>query len=156
MFEYIWLCWRDILTYIYIYNQISCSVMSNSLWPHGLQQARLPCPSPTSGAAQTHAHQVGDAIQASYPLSSPFPPAFNLSKHQALFQGVSSSHQMAFPFSRGSSQSKGGTQVSHIAGRFFTSWATGKPGRFFTNWAMREAHIYTCVCLCLCAHTCTC
>ena len=30
--------------------QFSCSVMFDSLWPHGLQQARLPCPSPTSGA----------------------------------------------------------------------------------------------------------
>ena len=28
----------------------SCSVMSDSFWPHGLQHARLPCPSPTSGA----------------------------------------------------------------------------------------------------------
>ena len=27
-----------------------CSVMSNSLWPNGLQHARPPCPSPTSGA----------------------------------------------------------------------------------------------------------
>ena len=27
----------------------SCSVMSDSLQPHGLQHARLPCPSPTSG-----------------------------------------------------------------------------------------------------------
>ena len=27
--------------------QFSHSVMSNSLWPHGLQQARPPCPSPT-------------------------------------------------------------------------------------------------------------
>ena len=27
--------------------QFSCSVMYNSFWPHGLQQARLPCPSPT-------------------------------------------------------------------------------------------------------------
>ena len=27
--------------------QFSCSVMSNSLWPHGLQHARPPCPSPT-------------------------------------------------------------------------------------------------------------
>ena len=27
----------------------SCSVMSNSLWPHGLQHARLPCPSPSTG-----------------------------------------------------------------------------------------------------------
>ena len=30
--------------------QFSCSVMSDSLWPHGLQHARLPCPSPTLGA----------------------------------------------------------------------------------------------------------
>ena len=30
--------------------QFSCSVMSDSLWSHGLQQARLPCPSPTHGA----------------------------------------------------------------------------------------------------------
>jgi len=28
----------------------SRSVMSNSLWPHGLQHARLPCPSPAAGA----------------------------------------------------------------------------------------------------------
>ena len=36
--------------------------------------------------AHTHSHQVGDAIQSSYPLSSPSPPAFNLSQHQDLFQ----------------------------------------------------------------------
>ena len=30
--------------------QFSHSVMSNSLRPHGLQQARLPCPSPAPGA----------------------------------------------------------------------------------------------------------
>ena len=29
--------------------QFSCSVMSCSLWPHGLQHTRLPCPSPTPG-----------------------------------------------------------------------------------------------------------
>ena len=32
--------------------------------------------------------------------------------------------RVAFPFSRGSSQSRDQTQVSRIAGRFFTSWAT--------------------------------
>ena len=31
---------------------------------------------------------------------------------------------VAFPFSRGSSQPRSWTQVSHIAGGFFTSWAT--------------------------------
>ena len=30
--------------------QFSCSVVFNSLWPHGLQHTRLPCPSPTPGA----------------------------------------------------------------------------------------------------------
>ena len=29
--------------------QFNCSVMSNSLWSHGLQHARPPCPSPTPG-----------------------------------------------------------------------------------------------------------
>ena len=33
---------------------------------------------------QTHVHWVSDAIQPSHPLSSPAPPAFSLSQHQAL------------------------------------------------------------------------
>ena len=44
---------------------------------------------------QTHVHWVGDADQPSPPLSSCFPPAFNLFQHQDLFQGVSSLHQVA-------------------------------------------------------------
>ena len=39
-------------------------------------------PEPT----QTRVHHVGDAIQPSHPLLSPFPPAFNLSQDQGLFQ----------------------------------------------------------------------
>ena len=35
---------------------------------------------------QTHVHLVSDTIQESYPLLSRFPPAFNLSQHQGLFQ----------------------------------------------------------------------
>ena len=34
---------------------------------------------------QTHVHRVSDAIQPSHLLSSPSPPAFNLSQHQGLF-----------------------------------------------------------------------
>ena len=30
-------------------HQFSCSVVSDSLWPHGPQDARPPCPSPTPG-----------------------------------------------------------------------------------------------------------
>ena len=39
--------------YIHIYFtsvQLSCSVVSDSLWPHGLQHTRPPCPSPIPGA----------------------------------------------------------------------------------------------------------
>ena len=43
---------------------------------------------------QTQVHPVSDAIQLSHPLLSPS-PAFTLSKHQGLFQWVSSSHQVA-------------------------------------------------------------
>ena len=45
--------------------------------------------------AQTHVHWVGDAIQPSHPLSPPFPPVFNLSQHQGLFQWVGSLNQVA-------------------------------------------------------------
>ena len=36
--------------------------------------------------AQTHVHRVTDAIQQSYPLLSPSPPAFNLPQHRGLYQ----------------------------------------------------------------------
>jgi len=45
--------------------------------------------------SQTHVPWISDAIQPSHPLSSPSPPALNLSQHQGLFQWVSSSHQVA-------------------------------------------------------------
>ena len=44
---------------------------------------------------QTHVHRVSDAFQPSHPLSSPSPPAPNLSQHQSLFQWVNSSHEVA-------------------------------------------------------------
>ena len=44
---------------------------------------------------QTHIHCVGDAIEPSYPLSSPSPPSLNLSQHQGPFKWASSPHQVA-------------------------------------------------------------
>ena len=44
--------------------------------------------------AQTHVHKVDDAIQPSHPLSFPS-PTFNLFQDQGLFQGVSSTLQVA-------------------------------------------------------------
>ena len=70
----------------------SHSVMSHSLRLHGLQHARLPCPSPSPEFAQTHVHWVGDAIQPSHLLWSPSPPVFSLSQNQGLSQWVGSLH----------------------------------------------------------------
>ena len=65
--------------------------MSNSLPSHALQNARPLCPSPAPGVTQAHVHWVGDSIQPSRPLSSPFPPALNLSQHQG-FSNESALH----------------------------------------------------------------
>ena len=80
------------ITTCFLTVHFSCSVMSDSLQPHGLQHTRLlyhQLPEFT----QTHVHWVSDAIQPSHPLLSPSPPAFNLCQHQGLFKWVSSSHQ---------------------------------------------------------------
>ena len=66
-----------------------CSVMSDSLWPHGLVYAIL---------------------------------------QARILEWV------AFIFSRESSQPRDWTQVSHIAGRFFTRWATGETQEYRCGW----------------------
>ena len=75
--------------------QFSHLVMSNSLQLYGLKCSRLPCPSPTPGACSKSCPSVSNAIQPPHPLSSPPPPAFNISQYQGLFQWVSSFHQVA-------------------------------------------------------------
>ena len=69
--------------------------MSDSLQSHESQQARPPVHHQLLEFTQTHVHRAGDAIQPSHPLSSPSPPALNLSQHQCLFKWVNSSHEMA-------------------------------------------------------------
>ena len=55
----------------------------------------LPVHHQLSEFTQIHVHRVSDAIQPSHPLSSPSPPALNLSQHQGLFKWVSSLDQVA-------------------------------------------------------------
>ena len=75
--------------------QFNCSVVSDSLPPHGCSTPGFPVHHQLPELAQTHVHRVSDAIQLSHSLSSPSPSAFNLSQHQGLFQWVSSLHQVA-------------------------------------------------------------
>ena len=68
--------------------QFSHSVGSDSLWPHELQHARLPCPTGVVlhqllEFTQTQVHWIGYAIWPSDPLSSPSPPAPNPSQHES-------------------------------------------------------------------------
>ena len=60
----------------------------------GLQHTRLP----STSLSLSHVHWVDDTIQPSHLLSSPSPPALNLSQHQGLFQWVSSKEQGYFNF----------------------------------------------------------
>ena len=53
----------------------SHSVLSHSLWSHGLQQAMFPCPSPPPRSCSNSCPSVGDAIQPSCLLLSSSPPA---------------------------------------------------------------------------------
>ena len=75
--------------------QFSCSVVSDSSHPLGLQHVRLCGPSQLLEPTQTQVHCIGDAIQPYHPLLSPSAPAFNPSQDQGLFQWVSYSYQVA-------------------------------------------------------------
>ena len=83
-----WNFW--VLLYSFTYGSVQFSSVAQSCltlynprdwgWPGFPVHHQLPEP------IQTHGHWVGDAIQPSHPLSSPSPPAFNLSQHQGLFK----------------------------------------------------------------------
>ena len=66
--------------------QFTRLVVSSSLQPIGCKTPGLPVPHQLLEFTQNHAHWVGDTIQPCYPLSSPSPPALNLSQLQSLFQ----------------------------------------------------------------------
>ena len=75
--------------------QFSCSVMSDSLWPHESQHARPPCPSPTPGVHSNSCPSSQWWPSSHLILSSTSPPAPNPSQHQSLFQWVNPSHKVA-------------------------------------------------------------
>ena len=83
---------------IYIYNMYQFSSIAHSYPtlcdPMDCSAPGFPVHHQLTKFTQTHVHWISDAIQPSHPLSSPSPPAFNLSQHQGLFQWVSSSQQV--------------------------------------------------------------
>ena len=76
--------------------QFSHSVLSYYFQPHGLQHARIPCPSPTSRACSNSCPSNQWCHPTiSFLLSPPSPPALNFPQHKGLFHWVGYSHQVA-------------------------------------------------------------
>ena len=73
--------------------QFSHSVMSDSLWPHGLQHSHLPYPSNSQSLIKLICIE---SVRSSNHLilCHPSPPAFNISQHQGFSQRVISLHQV--------------------------------------------------------------
>ena len=86
-------------THTHTHTSVQFSLVAQScltLWdPKNHRMPGLPAHHQLPESTQTHVRWVGDAIQPSHPLSSPSPPALNLSQHQGLFKWVSSSYQVA-------------------------------------------------------------
>ena len=65
-----------------IHSAQSCPTLCD---PMNCSTPGLPVHHQLPESTETHVYRVSDAIQPSHPLSSPSPPAFNLSQHQGLF-----------------------------------------------------------------------
>ena len=94
---------------MYMYNGILLFIVQLPsrvyLWPHGLQHARLLCPSPSPRACSNSCPLVQWHHSTFSSSAAPFSPALNLSPHQGLFQWVGSSYQACIGQSIGASAS---------------------------------------------------
>ena len=105
------------------------------MWPHGLY-------SPWNSAGQNTGVGSLSLLQGIFPSqgSNPGLPHCRRILYQLSHKGSPRILEwVAYPFSRGSSQSRDWTGGSCIAGRFFTSWAIRDPK-------------YVCVCVCVCLY----
>ena len=126
------LCSRSLLVIYFIYESESCSVMSDSLWSHGLY-------SPWNSPGQNTGVRSLSLLQGIFPAQglNPGLPHCRWILYQLSHKGSPRILEwVAYPFSSGSFLPRNQTGVSCIA------------GGFFTNWAIREALIlYIVVCV---------
>ena len=73
----------------------SCSVVSDSLWLHGRQHTRPPCPSPSPRVCSDSCLLCWWCYLTISSYVTPSPPPLYLYQHQGLFQWAGSSHQVA-------------------------------------------------------------
>ena len=97
----------------------SRSVVSDSLWPHGLY-------SPWNSPGQNTGVGSHFLLQGIFPTQGLNPGLLHCRRILSQLSHKGSSRLLdwvAYPFSRGSSQPRSQTGVSCIAGGFFTNWA---------------------------------
>ena len=108
--------------------------MYDSLWPHALQHARLPCPSPSPRVCSNSCPLSWWCHPTILSSPIPSPSALNLSQHQALFQWVGSLPQVARVLEGPSPISSSSEYSSLIS--FRTDWfdLTMNFGKFLKRW----------------------
>ena len=110
LFFWPWVVWKS----------ESCSVVSDSLWPHGLYSL-WNSPGQNTGVGSL------SLLQRIFPAqgSNPGLPHCRQILYQLCHKGSPRILEwLAYPFSSGSPRPRDWTRVSCIASRFFTSWAT--------------------------------
>ena len=119
----------------------SCSVVSNSLQPHGLY-------SPWNSPGQNTGVDSLSLLQGIFPTQGSNPGLLhcrwilyqlNHKRSPRILEWV------AYPFSRGSSRSRNQTGISCIAVRFFTNWAVREAciaRQILNHWTTKEAWIF--------------
>ena len=114
-------------------------------WTPGFATPGFPVHRQLPELAQTHVHQVSDAIQPSHLLSSPSPPTFSLSQHQGLFKWVSSSirwpKHWSFSFSISPSNEYSG--LISFSVNWWISLQSKGPSRIFSNTTVQKHQFFS-------------
>ena len=118
--------------------QFSCSVMFDSLRPHELQHARLPCPSSILEFTQTHVYRVSDAIQPSHPLLSPSPQSFSASGSFPMSQLFTSGGQRIGVSALASFLPMNTQDWSPLGWTGWISWQSKGLSRIFSNTTVQK------------------
>ena len=95
---------------------------------------------------QTHVHWAGDTIQPSNPLSSPSPPALNLSQDQGLFKWVSCLHQVAKSIGVSALTSVLPMNTQHWSPLEWTGWISMQSkglSRVFSNTTLQKHQFFS-------------
>ena len=128
--------------------QFSHLVVSSSLWPHGLQHTRLPCPSPTPGACSNSCSSSWWCHPTISSSVFPFSFCLHLSQNQGLFQGVSSLHQVAIVLGVSATASVLPMNIQNWSPLGWTGWISLQSkglSRVFSNTTVQKHQLNYCL-----------